>query len=156
MRIYYSRLNASHREYFDARGSRVRIGRAADSDIKLDSPQIKDGEDALMLRKTPEGWVLKVLGLHNCKLGEQELCGNQSALIERDEKISLFPYIMELQLPRDQATPDEVIRKRHDDEMSQLMMQVHLDLLKRMDLRIGTDPIRDDDDSLQNLERIKH
>lgn len=153
MRIYYSRLSAPNRDFFDARGSRVRIGRSAESDIKLDSPQIRDGEDAVVLRKTTEGWVLKVLGLNKCLIGGKEFCGGQTSLIEKDEKVLLFPYTLELQLPTDQVTPDEIIRRRLDDDMSNLMMQIHLDLLRRMDLRLGSDPMRDDDESLQNLER---
>jgi len=153
MRVYYSRLGAPNREYFDARGPRIRIGRSPESDIKLDCPQIRDGEDAVVLRKTPDGWVLKVLELNYCIIGGRELCGGQTILIDKDEKADLFTYLLEFQLPTDQVTPDELIRKRLDDEMSNLMMQVHLDLLRRMDLRLGADPMRDDDESLQNLER---
>lgn len=156
MKIWYSSNFESRRSVAEIKGDRVRIGRNRASDIVLESPFV--AEDAIVLYKRPDGWELLALGLNGCQVGDQEVCGGDRVLIQADQIIKLFPYTLTIDLPENDTSSSHAQRMALDDEMSALMLGVHLDLLNRMDLSHSAETSGQDERYLlaleQNLEEI--
>ena len=150
MKIWYNNILDSRRYVVDVVGTRVRIGRGRGNDIILDNPYV--AEEAIVLHKRSAGWELVVLGLNGCQVGDREVLGGDRALISSDEVIKLFPFTLSLDIPDQQTASSDAARRVLDEEMSQMMLQVHLDLLSRMDLGAG-DSRGDNDDYILTLER---
>lgn len=153
MRIFFNRVNETNREFFDVpdRSRRVRIGSGADNEIVLDHERIANR--AMLLRKRPEGWELTAIGTTAGKMDDGWLQGGKTILVDRNMSISLFPYKLDFHPPADVDPDERAQRQQLDNEMSELMLKVHLDLLNMLDLRVGAEPARVNDNYILALEK---
>ena len=82
MRIRYNHLLDNSPHVYDVRGNYLRIGRAADNDIVLNSPFIADR--AVEILKKAEGWELVVIGGGVCQVGDRDMYLGEKELIADD------------------------------------------------------------------------
>lgn len=87
MRIRYNHLLDNSPRVYDVRGNYLRVGRAPDNDIVLNSPFIADR--ALEFLKKTQGWELVVSGGGVCRLGERDMYLGEKELISDDAQLSL-------------------------------------------------------------------
>lgn len=147
---YYSQFDAQRRLY-EADGNRVRVGRRSDNDIVLNSPFIAD--EAAVFFRHDNLWELNVLDINGVHVGDHDLLTGQRVNIECNEKIKLFPYTLVVELPSLDSQSADFVRQRLDDEMTQLMLAVHLDLLVKMDLSTSDISRSQSNEYLYTLER---
>jgi Flp pilus assembly CpaF family ATPase len=152
VRVWYNSLLDPSRSFLDAKGNRIRIGSAADNDLILNSPFIRD-HVAVLYKRSGE-WELATLGgINGVRLDEKELTGDRHR-VANGQTIKIFPFTLLLELP-DKAPPSAVsVHTTLDGEMSRLSYDVHLDLLRVMDLA-GTEEraAGPNDEYLLTLER---
>ncbi|MFO0791947.1 MAG: ATPase, T2SS/T4P/T4SS family [Pirellulales bacterium] len=152
MKIWYNNIIDTDRHVVEVQGDRIRIGRAAHNEIVLDSPYVADEAAVLYRRNT--GWELVALGINGVTLGDRQLFGGERCDIKGSQTISLFPYSLTLDLPTAEETTREHQRLLLDDRMSILIRDVHVELLRRMDLSgDGAASMASDDEYLLRLER---
>jgi len=154
MRVLYNNFVDNTRYVVDVKGDRIRIGRSSDNEVVLNSPFV--APRAAVLSRAPGGgsWELAVLGLNSVQVGEGEVFGGGRARVEGGQTFRIFPFTITLE--RDEkAGPDAPARRsRLDEEASQLLGRVHLELLGRMNLRLEeSTPGLDDDAALLAVER---
>ncbi len=151
MKIWYNNVIDTDRHVVEVEGSRIRIGRAAHNEIVLDSPYIAD--DAAALYRRNGAWELVALGINGVKLGDRQLYNGQRAEIQTSQSINLFPFSLTLDLPKQEEATREALRRALDESMSKLIHAVHLDLLDKMDLKVGAVTCPESDEYLLKLER---
>ena len=151
MKIWFNNVIDTDRNVADVTGNRVRIGRNADNDIVLDSPFIA-GEAAVLYKRNGI-WELVALGINGVKLGDQQLYNGDRCEIRTNQSISLFPFTLTLDLPHEEELSRESERTEFDDAMSNIIGQVHLELLERMNLTADSAGQRDNEEYLLELER---
>src|SRR3954464_7845881 len=152
MKIWYNNIIDTDRRVVEVQGDRIRIGRAASNEIVLDSPYVAD--EAAVLYRRHNGWELVALGINGVTLGDKQLYGGERCDIRGSQTISLFPYSLTLDLPKAEETTREHQRQLLDDKMSSLIRDVHVELLKRMDLKgDSAASMATDDEYLLRLER---
>ena len=133
MRVRYNHLLDNSPRVYDVRGNYLRIGRASDNDIVLNSPFIADR--ALELLKKAQGWELVVSGGGICRFGERDMYLGEKELIAGDAQLSLGPFTLLLEFPQTAKQTEEGLRREHDRKLSEFVSEVHLELLQRMDLK---------------------
>jgi Flp pilus assembly CpaF family ATPase len=152
MKIWYNNIIDTDRHVVEVQGDRIRIGRSAANEIVLDSPYVAD--EAAVLYRRNNGWELVALGINGVTLGDRQLFGGERCEIRGSQTISLFPYSLTLDLPKAEETTREHQRQVLDDRMSLLIRDVHVELLRRMDLKgDGAAAMASDDEYLLRLER---
>ncbi|MEX2092224.1 MAG: ATPase, T2SS/T4P/T4SS family [Pirellulales bacterium] len=152
MKIWYNNIIDTDRHVVEVQGDRIRIGRAASNEIVLDSPYVAD--EAAVLYRRNNAWELVALGMNGVTLGDRQLFGGERCDIRGSQTISLFPYSLTLDLPNAAETTREQQRGLLDDRMSTLIREIHVELLRRMDLTGDTaTTLAGDDEYLLRLER---
>jgi Flp pilus assembly CpaF family ATPase len=152
MKIWYNNIIDTDRHVVEVQGDRIRIGRGAANEIVLDSPYV--AEEAAVLYRRNTGWELVALGINGVTLGDKQLFGGERCEIRGSQTISLFPYSLTIDLPKAEETTREHQRLLLDDRMSSLIREVHVELLRRMDLTgDGAAAMASDDEYLLRLER---
>jgi Flp pilus assembly CpaF family ATPase len=132
MKIWYNNIIDTERHVVDVQGDRIRIGRSAANEIVLDSPYV--AEEAAVLYRRAKGWELVALGMNGVTLGDRQLFGGERCDIEGSQTISLFPYSLTLDLPKAAETTRDQQRRALDERMSNVIREIHVELLRRMDL----------------------
>ena len=151
MKIWFNNVIDTERNMTEVTGSRVRIGRNPDNDVVLDNPFIAG--EAAVLYKRNGSWELVALGINGVKLGERQLYNGDRCEIRTNQSISLFPFTLSLDLPHEVELSRESQRKNLDDAMSNVIGQVHLEILQRMNLTADSAGQRDNDEYLIELEK---
>ena len=152
MKIWFNNVIDTDRKVIEVTGSRVRIGRAATNEIVLDSPFIAD--EAAVLYKRGNAWELVALGINGVTLGDQQIYNGDRCEIRTNQSINLFPFTLTLDLPQEEELSRDAVRVSHDQEMSSVIGDVHLELLERMNLNVdGQQAQRENDEFLLTLER---
>ena len=132
MKIWYNNIIDTDRHVVEVQGDRIRIGRAPANEIVLDSPYVAD--EAAVLYRRNNAWELVALGMNGVTLGDRQLFSGERCDIRGSQTISLFPYSLTLDLPKAAETTREHQRQVLDDRMSALIRDIHVELLRRMDL----------------------
>ena len=130
MKISWNSRIDSTRNTLDFQGGRIRIGRSTVNELCLDSPFV--AEEAAVLYRKDGLWELVAIGLNEIKVGDKELFGGDRMPIESNIEISIFPYTITLDLPRHAALSKEARRRQRDEDMSQIIAEIHLELLRRI------------------------
>jgi pilus assembly protein CpaF len=151
MKIWFNNVIDTERNVVDVTGNRVRIGRNRDNDVVLDSPFVAG--EAAVLHKRAGVWELIALGINGIKLGDRQLYNGDRCEIRSNLSISLFPFTLTLDLPYKVALDQENERKKLDQTMSDLVGQVHIELLQRLNLTADSAGQRDNNEYLLQLER---
>jgi Flp pilus assembly CpaF family ATPase/pSer/pThr/pTyr-binding forkhead associated (FHA) protein len=151
MKIWFNNVIDTERNVAEISGNRVRIGRNTDNDIVLDSPFIAG--EAAVLHKRRGAWELVALGINGVKLGDRQLYNGDRCEIRTNQSISLFPFTVTLDLPYEAELDRSTQRKDLDENMSELIGHVHLELLQRMNLSADSAGQRDNEAYLLELER---
>ncbi len=152
MKIWYNNIIDTDRHVVEVQGDRIRIGRAPANEIVLDSPYVAD--EAAVLYRRNNAWELVALGMNGVTLGDRQLFSGERCDIRGSQTISLFPYSLTLDLPKAAETTREQQRQVLDDRMSALIRDIHIELLRRMDLTSDSAAtLASDDEYLLRLER---
>ncbi len=152
MKIWYNNIIDTERHVVDVQGDRIRIGRSTANEIVLDSPYVAD--EAVVLYRRGNLWELVALGMNGVMLGDRQVFGGERCEIRGSTTISLFPYSLTLDLPKAAETTREHQRLQLDDRMSGLISEIHVELLRRMDLTgDSAAALASDDEYLLRLER---
>jgi Flp pilus assembly CpaF family ATPase len=152
MKIWYNNIIDTERHVVEVPGDRIRIGRAPSNEIVLDSPYVADA--AAVLYRRGGVWELVALGMNGVALGDKQLFGGERCDIRGSQTISLFPYSLTLDLPSAAETTREHQRLLLDEKMSALIRDIHVELLRRMDLTSDSAAtLANDDEYLLRLER---
>ncbi len=144
MRLWYNNVVDTQRRLVDIQGDRITIGRAQGNDLVLASPYI--APEALVLYRRDPGWEVVVLGTNGIRIGDRQLSSGEHCEIQTQSSIELFPFTITVDLPSQATHTEETRRKRFDRDTSKLIGEAHRELLDRMDLRLGIDPTRSNDD----------
>ena len=152
MKIWYNNIIDTERHVVDVQGDRIRIGRSPTNEIVLDSPYV--AEEAAVLYRRGNLWELLALGMNGVMLGDRQVFGGERCEIRGSTTISLFPYSLTLDLPKAAETTREHQRQQLDDRMSSFIRDIHVELLRRMDLTGDTAAsLSGDDEYLLRLEQ---
>lgn len=152
MKIWYNNIIDVERHVVEVQGDRIRIGRAPSNDIVLDSPYV--AEEAAALYRRDNTWELVALGMNGVTIGDRHLFGGERCEVGGSQTISLFPYSLTLDLPKPAEITRELQRQMLDQQMSELIRDVHVELLRRMDLTGDTAlAYSGDEEYLLRLER---
>lgn len=157
MKIWFNNVVDTERKVIEVTGSRVRIGRAETNELVLDSPYIAD--EAAVLYQRDGAWELVALGINGVTVGDRQIYNGDRCEIRSNQSISLFPFSLTLDLPHEQELSRESVREQWDTQMSQLIADIHLELLEQMNLTGDASQLQQENDQLltqmeQNLDII--
>ncbi len=152
MKIWFNNVVDTERTVVEVSGNRVRIGRAETNEIVLDSPFI--AEEAAVLYKRGGGWELVALGINGVKVGDKQVYNGERCEIRTNQSISLFPFTITLDLPHQEELTRDTVRGQLDKEISNVIGDVHLELIQRMNLTSDAQRLqRENDEFLLEIER---
>ena len=159
MRLWYNNVVDTRRRLLEIDGDRVTIGRGTQNDLVLPSPYIAN--EAVVLYRRDTAWEVVVLGNNGVRIGERALTAGQHCEIRSRSSIELFPFTITIDLPSEAEMSTESRRRQCDEQTSQLIAEVHRELLDRMELRRVINPDKQKDDVYlltleQHIERIAH
>jgi len=152
MIVWYNHITDTKQFRKEIASSSIRIGRGKANDIVLANPFV--AEYAAVLNKSAAGWELHVLGLNGLQVGETQLNGGDRYVFTHSEIIRVFPYDITLDLPQKEEVSRQARLATLGKHLSAFTSQLHIELLKRMNLDIqnlGTDEI--EESHLMSLER---
>lgn len=152
MRIwYYSKLdNIPHVD--EVEGRCVRIGRAPENDIVLDSHYVPS--EAAVLYCRDGRWELHALCPNVVQVGGETLYAGDSRGIEGGQQIVLFPYTLVLDFGDRQEMTEGQRLGALQRQWSNELVDIHAELLSKMDLTGERERIlRFDDEYMLVLER---
>ncbi len=150
MRIAYNKIGQTEGEIFDTAAPLVRIGSAPGNDIVLSSPFV--APCAALLSQTGANWELTPLGENDILVGEQALRSGERVLVGANQQIRIYPFSLTLQ-QEDRKARGPSRREALEDQMSRLILDMHRDLLARMDVSDADDSRRESEEYLLKLER---
>jgi pilus assembly protein CpaF len=152
MRVWYNNILDETRYAIDVRGKRLTIGRNPDSGLVLNSPFV--AAEALVLSRFGDEWTVSVLGMNGCQIDGKEVRQGETHVLADGQTIKLFPFTLTVELPKGATRSREALLQELDVEMSELIRQIHRDLLEHMDLEGSGEAIRrESDEYLLTLER---
>ena len=160
MKIWYNSIIDTDRHVVEVRGDRVTIGRGTKNDIVLDSPYV--AEEAAVLNRTNGSWELTALGINGLVVkqpgddevdNERRVAGGDRYTVVASLAIHLYPYTLTIDLPENLTRNRAAQRSMLDERMSQVIRDVHVELLRRIDLSGDAPTARCDDEYLLRLER---
>jgi len=150
MRIWYNRIGDSQGHVFEVQGDRVSIGRNPGNDIVLSSPYV--AERAAMLVRAGANWELIPLGENEIVVGEQVLHPGERVLVSGNQSIQVFPFSLSLDSPVIEDLSEESLREALDLQASRLILDVHGELLARMDASAADEERGNNEAHLMALE----
>ncbi|MEX2170656.1 MAG: ATPase, T2SS/T4P/T4SS family [Pirellulales bacterium] len=149
MRIWVNKIGRVEEQLVHHDGDQIRIGRDAHNDIVLDSPFV--AQQAAVLRRSGTRWELIPLGNNEVRVGNVAVQRGERVLIPVGETISIYPFQVSLERPAVAAGEGDR-RARLDQQMSELILRIHQELLRRIDVDSGDDDRRDNEEFLIKLE----
>jgi pilus assembly protein CpaF len=150
MKIWYNNMLESRRYVAELSNGRVRIGRRPDNDIVLDSPFVAD--EAAVLQRRGEWWELTPLGMNACDVGGRRVAPGERLLLDGKEPVVIFPFQLTLNAGTPAGEEQDRLRPALDNEMSQVIRDMHVQLLSLMDLAAIDDARSQSDEYLLSLE----
>lgn len=149
MKVWVHRIGSSEESVLELRGELIRIGRDPRNDIVLDSPFV--AQQGAVLSRSGTDWELSPLGANEVTVGEVAVRRGERALIPPGATIGIYPY--RITLERLAVAPGETDpRQGLDLALSELIMNVHRELLRRTDIHAGDEDRRLNDEFLNRLE----
>jgi Flp pilus assembly CpaF family ATPase len=150
MRISYSRQGETQVHVFETPDWRVSIGRHADNGIVLKSPFV--AERVAILSFSGDGYELTALGDTDVLVGRQLLHPGERVLVAPKQPIEIFPYSLSIDGVIADAVTEEQLREQLDRESSQMILDVHRDLLSKMDTSSPIESRGNNETYLRTLE----
>lgn len=149
MRITYGLIGQPEITVFDKPVDVVRIGADPTNDIVLSNPHVSPRH--AVLSRHGVHWELTPLGENDILVGNHTLRYGERAVIGLREPISIFPFLLSFDSPglgTNQKTREELL----DDQLSELVLAVHGDLLSRLHVDDTDESRRESETFLQQLE----
>jgi Flp pilus assembly CpaF family ATPase len=152
MRIFYNNVVDTARRVIEVDGDRVTIGRDDHNDLVLPSPYI--ASEAMVLYRRGAAWEVVVLGMNGIQIDGEQVSAGQHREITKRVSIESFPFTLTVVLPTEEELSRNAARERLNQNVSDVIAEVHRELLDRMDLRRGVDVAKQNDQVYQlTLER---
>lgn len=132
-------------------GDQATIGSGQQSDIVLASPVVARHAVSVVLDDLT--WRVECCGDSVVLLGDTQLGKGQTATIDGDSQLKLFPFILDFDLNESgNATSvlddDSEVRRRLAEDAASLLRKIHMEVLTRLDIN------SDDEDERNNPRRI--
>lgn len=155
LRILYNNAIDNNRAIYVAETGRVKVGRAKDNDIVLDSPYV--AQHAVSFHRRQDGWEMQVLGLNGVTIEDRQVHAGEKQILRSAVEIKLFPFTLSLDLPSTQELSRAEARRKWDQDLSELIRRVHRELLKLLPQSRDYDADRNlkDEELLKLEERIE-
>lgn len=132
MQIRYHNIHETRSFVATVLGNEVRMGRSADCDIVLRSPYVSP--EAALLRRDGSGWELHVGNENGCSHGSAAFVAGTRVRLRPHDTFRLFPFEFTLD-PDDSSDPtDDDIWNALEERALELVRQIHVELLERMNL----------------------
>ena len=132
MRIWFNRVSESRRSMVDIDGVEFRIGRDHDNHIVLPSPLVS--RHHAVVRVMDDLLELENVGLNSCLIGDTELLGGQSASFAKGTKIRIWPFTLSFETETATHFSRSELESHLRSIMAALELQIHQQLLERLDL----------------------
>src|SRR4030095_3704582 len=132
MKIWFNKLHDSRRQVIEVAGPEVTIGRDAGCDVVLASPLVSRQHAVLRLR--PGGIELENLGLNSCLVGATEVLGGQRLEFSPGERVRIWPFTLTFEQEATPTLTRAEIEQHVRAQLAALELEIHKQLLARLDL----------------------
>ena len=147
MRIAFNRLGDAKPTYFRSTESIIRIGSdPGANDIVLNNPYVSPTH--AILNRNGDSWELTPLGDNEIVVGQSAVRTGERTIIRHRESIQIFPFTLKIEALFD-VSDDET---SHVDQISELVLTIHRDLLARLDVEDADESRKQSDAFLLQLE----
>lgn len=150
MRVWVNQLGKTDEEVLVLDGDEICLGSDAGNDIVLASPFV--ARQAALLQRVGSNWELSPLGNNEITVGDIAVHRGERTLIPQGATIGIYPFQISLDRPGS-SLDASTIRSRLDRRASDLILEIHSQLLRRIDIDSGDDNRRNSEEFLQNMER---
>ena len=150
MRIAYNKIGQSNGKLFEVSTPVVRVGSDPDTnDIVLSSPFV--APRAAVLNRSGPHWEITTLGENDIFVDNQVIRVGERAIVFAQQAIRIYPFSLTLDGDTEALTGPSRLEQL-DQHLAQLVLDVHRDLLDRMDVSDSDDARRESDSYLLKLE----
>ncbi|MGE0755659.1 MAG: ATPase, T2SS/T4P/T4SS family [Pirellulaceae bacterium] len=146
MRIIYSLKGSAEKRTFERDAELIRIGSEASNDIVLSNPFVSPRH--AVLSRNAGHWELTNLGENEVLLRSQRLLRGERAVLATNERIEIFPFLLTIETRSGPADSGE----RLDERIAELILQIHGELLERIEDVLDAETV---DVTRQQLQRVE-
>ncbi|MCI0358337.1 MAG: Flp pilus assembly complex ATPase component TadA, partial [Planctomycetaceae bacterium] len=132
MKIWFNKLHDSRRQVVEVDGPEITVGRDAACDVVLASPLVSRQHAVLRLR--PGGIELENLGLNSCLVGATEVLGGQRLEFSPGERVRIWPFTLTFEQEATPTLTRAEIETHIRAQLAALELEIHKQLLARLDL----------------------
>jgi Flp pilus assembly CpaF family ATPase len=132
MKIWFNKLQDSRRQVVEVAGPEISIGRDATCDVVLASPLVS--RQHAVLRLTGGGIELENLGLNSCLVGATEVLGGQRLEFSPGERVRIWPFTLTFEQEATPTLTRAEIEQHVRAQLATLELEIHKQLLARLDL----------------------
>ena len=129
MKVFYSSPVSPSKRVVDVPGDTLRIGRAEDNDLVLNSPFV--ALQSVLLTRGDAGWEAVALAHSPVTVGSRSLSRGDRQRIASGDVLRLPPYTLEFDIP-DNDDPEAAILARLDGEVQDFTQALHAEVLRRV------------------------
>ncbi|HPU07372.1 MAG TPA: ATPase, T2SS/T4P/T4SS family [Thermogutta sp.] len=133
MKIWFNRINESHRTMIEVDAAEVTIGRDASNTVVLASPLVSRRH--AIVRCLEDGRLqLENLGLNSCLVGDEEVLGGQTVVFSPGTRVRIWPYTLTFEAEKAVNISRQELEAHLRSLVADLELRIHRKLLERLDL----------------------
>ena len=129
MKVWLDNTLKGQRMMADVESTSFCIGKSNDNDIVLDHPLVAD--QAAKIEQTDQGWTITAVGSNGCQIENHDLGPGDEVCVTVLRPITVYPYLIRFEQSDDGDLTISEERKRLDLMHSQLIHDIHFELLDR-------------------------
>lgn len=132
MKVWFHKLHESRRSLIEVSGQEITIGRDEASDVVLASPLVSRRH--AVVRVSGDRLELENVGLNSLHVGSAEVFGGQVVSFGMGERIRIWPFTLTFENEKPPALSRADLEAHVRDLLAGLELQIHKQLLARLDL----------------------
>jgi Flp pilus assembly CpaF family ATPase len=132
MRVWFNKIHESRRSMVEVQGPEVTIGRDPSNAVVLQSPLVSRRH--AVVRLVDGRLCLENVGLNSCVVGDIEVSGSQTVVLEPGTKVRIWPFTLTFEAEKPVTVTRAELESHLRSILADLELRIHRKLLERLDL----------------------
>ncbi len=158
MKIWFNKVNESHRSMVEVEDDEIHIGRDPENSVVLRSPLVS--RHHAVVRRVDDQLELENLGVNSCLVGDTEVLGGDTARFPAAVKVRIWPFTISFEVDKTTQITRSELEAHLRSVIADLELRIHQTLLERLDLYDMDAAGRDQEESIllleNNIEDVCH
>jgi len=132
VKIWFNKLNESHRTLVEVEADEIHIGRDASNDVVLKSPLVSRRH--VILRREGDQLSFENTGVNSCLVGETEVLGGERVCFPPSVRVRVWPFSLSFETAANAGITRAELEAHLRSLVADLELRIHQTLLERLDV----------------------